>query len=158
MNKQITIFDIIEQPVKKEPPCGYIDDLLLIGRELQFQELKDMIGKKCIVSSSTASNIGFKVIRIFDYFENSGSVYKRVRELPEGCMRYGEYVNDYIYEKCGQKEAMKCYEKAYTCDKVGYSDNERCKASNSWVSEMYCRNGRHDPINGFAETFYELII
>ena len=72
---QMTIFDIIEQPVKKEPPCGYIDDLLLIGRELKFQELKDMIGKKCIVSSSTASNISFKVIRIIDYHEDCDTVY-----------------------------------------------------------------------------------
>ena len=157
--KQLTIFDIIEQP-KTEPPCGYIDDLLLIGRELQFTELESMIGKKVIITSGTVSSIAYKVIRITDYHKDSDTVYKRVRELPEGKMYYPDYVNDYIHDICGIKECMDCYEVAYTCDRVAFTDNDRCKGSNGGVSEMYCRNGRHEPIGGFSdsETFYELNI
>ena len=155
--KQLTIFDIIQTPVK-EIPCGYINEeqYHIIGRELSFLELKNMIGKKCIVSSSTQSLTGYRVIRITEYFENCDKVYKKVRELPQHCLKYADQVNGYIHDVVGQKEAMECYEEEYICDRVGYSDSDRSKSSNSWVSEMYCRNGRHEPIGGFAETFYEL--
>lgn len=157
--KQMTIFDIIEGP-KKEIPCGYLeeDQYHLIGRELSFSELKDMIGKKVICTAHTENHKWYKVYKVIDYFVDSDKVYKRVRELPENTLKYSDKVNDYIHDVCGQKEAMDCYEIDYTCDRVALSDDNRKNQANAWVSEMYCRNGRHDPINGFAETFYELNI
>lgn len=159
MNKQITIFDIIEEP-KKEIPCGYLeeDQYHLIGRELSFLELKDMIGKKVICTAHTESHKWYKVYKVVDYFIDSDKVYKMVRKLPENALKYPDKVNDYIHDVCGQKEAMDCYELDYICDRVALSDDNRKNQANAWVSEMYCRNGRHDPINGFADTFYELNI
>lgn len=155
--KQMSIFDIIPETTRNIP-CGYLeeDQYHLIGRELSFPELKDMIGKKVICTVHTESNTWYKVYKVVDYFVDSDKVYKQVRELPEGCLHYGDYVNDYIHDVCGQKEAMDCYEIDYTCDRVALSDDNRKNQANAWVSEMYCKNGRFDPVDGYADTFYEL--
>ena len=155
--KQISIFDILE-PIKTEIPCGYIDNIALIGRELRFNELQTMINEKCLIAMPRAGAIDYKVVKIMGYWKDCDKVYKRVRKLPENCLHYGERVNEYVHDICGQKEAMVCYEEEYTCDRVGYTDSERCKTSNSWVSEMYCSNGRYKPITDYAESFYELIM
>ena len=52
--KQMTIFDIIPENTRNIP-CGYTDDMSLIGRELRFDELKNLIGKKCIICSPRQS-------------------------------------------------------------------------------------------------------
>lgn len=154
--KQITIFDILE-PDTKEVPCGYIDDLSLIGRELRFSELKDMIGKKCIVTNHTESQKCYKVVKIIAYFVDCDKVYKQVRELPENDIGYGDKVNDYIHDVVGIKECMDCYEVDYICDRVAFTDKENGKEANCWVSEMYCSNGRFEPLYGkLGDTFYEL--
>lgn len=51
---------------------------------------------------------------------------------------------------------MDCYEVAYICDRVGFTDKDKSDKSNGWVSEMYCNNGRHEPATERSETFYEL--
>lgn len=153
--KQITIFDIIPETTR-DIPCGYIDDISLIGRELRFNELQGMIGKKVVICSPRQSAIDYAVIKITDYWVDCDKVYKQVRPLPEGCLRYGERVNDYIHDVCGQKEAMDCYELDYTCDRVGYVDKDKNNQSDHFVSEMWCKNGRFDPMNEYADTFYEL--
>ena len=167
---QMSIFDLIEVPVSqdsiKDIPLGYLKDgeeKQFVGRELRFQELKDLIGKKCIVSNSTysypdfkISNTWYKVIKITQYFEGCDKVYRKVKPIPEGCIQYGEFVNDYIHDNVGQEEAMDCYEVAYICDRVGFTDKDKSDKSNGWVSEMYCNNGRHEPATERPETFYEL--
>ena len=154
--EQLSIFDIIE-PIPSDIPCGYIEDLRIIGRQLRFVELKDMIGKKCVMLTNSCYPGGYKVVRITEYFVDSDKVYKRIRPLPENAMRYADRVNDYIHDIVGQKEAMDCYELDYICDRIGYSDNERYKNSNSWVSEMYCLGGRFEPLEtSIISTFYEL--
>lgn len=157
--KQMTIFDIIEEP-NKEPLCGYLkeEEYNLIGRQLSFQELKNMIGKKCIVTAHTESHKWYKVIKIVDYFIDCDKVYKQVRDLPENDIGYGDRVNDYIHDVVGIKECMDCYEVEYICDRVAYTDKEKTKEANSWVSEMYCSNGRFEPITTSSTTFYELAI
>lgn len=153
--KQMTIFDIIPETARNIL-CGYTDDVSLIGRELRFDELKNLIGKKCIICSPRQSAIDYKVIKITDYWTDCDKVYKMVRKLPEGCLQYGDWVNDYIHDVCGQKEAMGCYELDYTCDRVGYVDKDKNNQSDHFLSEMYCKNGRFDPVDGYADTFYEL--
>ena len=153
--KQITIFDIIPETTRYIP-CGYIDDMALIGPELRFNELKNMVGKKCIICSSRQSGRDYAVIRIIKYFENSDKVYKRVRDLPDNQIGYGEFVNDYIHDVVGIKECMNSYEIAYICDRVAFTRKENNKEADNWLSEMYCSNGRYNPINEYANTFYEL--
>ena len=155
--KQMTIFDIIPENIRNIP-CGYTDDMSLIGRELRFDELKNLIGKKCIICSPRQSAIDYMVIKITDYWVDCDKVYKQVRELPEGCLQYSDRVNDYIHDVCGQKEAMDCYELDYTCDRVGYVNKDKNTVSDHFLSEMYCSNGRYEPVNSFADTFYELNI
>ena len=155
---QMTIFDIIEGP-KKEIPCGYIkeeDETILVGRELRFNELQRMIGKKVILCSPRQSAVDYKVIRITDYWSDCDKVYKMVRSIPEGCLHYSDRVNDYIHDVCGQKEAMDCYELDYICDRVGFVDKDKNNKSDHFLSEMYCKNGRFDPMDEYADTFYEL--
>lgn len=153
--KQMTIFDIIPETTR-DIPCGYIDDISLIGRELRFNELQGMIGKKVLLCSPRQSAIDYKVIKITDYWVDCDKVYKMVRPIPEGCLHYSDRVNDYIHDVCGQKEAMDCYELDYICDRVGFVDKDKNNQSDHFLSEMYCRNGRFDPMNEYADTFYEL--
>lgn len=155
--KQITIFDIIEVPIK-DIPCGYIDDMSLIGRELRFNELKNLIGKKCVIACPRQSAIDYKVIKIMDYWEDHDKIYRQVKPLPENCLHYSDRVNGYIHDVVGQDIAMECYEVEAICDRVGYADQDKYQQSNSWVSEMYCSNGRFEPIAAYSETFYELAI
>ncbi len=142
--QQLTIFDFL--PAKKEIHCGYIkeeDENSLIGRELRFTELKNMIGEKCIVSVTTQSRRWYKVIKIVDYWENHDKIYKQVRDLPD---------------VCGIKECMDCYEIDYICDLIAYTDKENGKEAKGWVSESWCSNGRFNPVSGTTETFYEINI
>lgn len=127
--KQITIFDVLEsiEGKKTDVPCGYIDDLLLIGRELKFQELKNMIGKKCILTYATESHTWYKVIRITEYFENSDKVFRKVRDIPEGHLQYEDCINEYIHDVVGDKESMDCYEIDHICDRVGFVDQDKLK-------------------------------
>ena len=157
--KQITIFDIIEKPIK-DIQCGYLkeDQYHLIGRELRFSELKDLIGKKVVCSATTQSNKWYRVYKVVDYFENHDKFYKQVRELPENNIGYKEIVNDYIHDVIGIKECMDCYELDFICDRVALSDDNRSSKANAWISEAYCSNGRYQIDFNYPETFFELNI
>lgn len=146
--KQITIFDIIadEKPAVKtnDIPCGYIRDMRIVGRELEFQELKDFIGKKVIEVRSTESNQYYRVYKVIGYYEDCFTYYKRVKPLPDSDIGYGEIVNEFIHDVVGIKDCMACYEPYFTCDRVALSDNNGNK-SNAVVCEAWCCNGRYDP-------------
>ena len=150
--EQMSIFDFLQQ--EKDTSCRWLkdgdDDL--IGKVIPFHELKNMIGKKVVMS---CVNSGYRIIRITDYHENCRTIYKRVRPLPDNDIGYGEYVNDYIHDVCGIKECMACYEPYLTFDGVSYSDKEKGKA-NSYASEYYCTGGRWNMIDSVNETFHEL--
>jgi len=153
--KQITIFDIIQTG---ETPCGYLkeEQYYLIGRELDFQELKNLIGKKVICTSPTQSKTWYRVYKVIDYFENNDKFYHQVEKLPENNIQYSAIVNDYIHDVVGVKECMDCYELSFTCDRVALTDKDRSDSANAWVSEAYCSNGRFEPVSIYPETFFEL--
>ena len=156
--QQISIFDLIEI-THKDIPCGYIkeeDESTLVGRELRFTELKDMIGKKCLVSATTESRRWYKVVKILTYTEDCDKIYKQVRELPENDIGYGEYVNEFIHDVVGIKECMDCYEVDYTCDRVGFANKDKSKEPDGWVSESWCSGGRFKT-HGTTEAFFELL-
>lgn len=156
--KQLSFFDLLEpeDEIKKEVPYGYLDDLSLVGRELKFTELKDLVGQKCILSTTSARGTTYKVVKITSYWENCDKVYHQVKPLPEGCIAYGDKVNGYIHDVVGQKEAMECYELSYVCDRVAFTDSDRKQDINKMcVSEAYCSNGRYEPLwLSSAESFY----
>lgn len=152
--EQLTIFDVLPAEKPKDIPCGYIEDLSLVGKEIAFNDLKNYIGRKIV----KADGFQFKVYTMLEYYENTDTFYKRVRPLPENQMQYGEIVNEYIHDVVGIKECMACYEPYFTCDRVGLSDKEGSKQVNSWVSEGYCSNGRYEATGGFTYTFHELLL
>ena len=149
--EQMSIFDMLSVPVK-DIPCGYVEDMSVIGRELYFTELAEMIGKKVVVSSGS----NYKVVKIMEYHKDSDRIYKQIKKLPEDTLQYAERINDYIHDVVGQKKDMACYILETTCDRVGYADKEKLSGSNCWESEMYCSNGRYKPLNDTNDTFYEL--
>ena len=157
--KQLSFFDLLEPEDigTKEVPYGYLEDLSLVGRELKFTELKDMVGQKCLLARHSATGTSYRVVKITEYWENCDKVYKQAKPLPEGiAVRYGDMVNGYIHDVVGIKEAMDCYELAYECDRVAYSESDKKQDKNKYqVSESYCSNGRYEPLDSF-ESFYIL--
>lgn len=157
--KQLSFFDLLEPEDigTKEVPYGYLEDLSLVGRELKFTELKDMVGQKCLLARHSATGTSYRVVKITEYWENCDKVYKQVRPLPEGiAVRYGDMVNGYIHDVVGIKEAMECYELSYVCDRVAFTDSDRKQDFNKYcVSESYCSNSRFEPIDCY-ESFYIL--
>ena len=143
---QLSMFDILPKEKPADIPCGIMNEPEYVGAEIPFVELKNYIGKKVVKKYEG----GYKVYKVIEYIENSDTFYKRVRPLPDNALQYGEVVNDYIHDVCGQKEAMKCYEPFLTCDRVALTDKEGGNEANSWISEAYCSGGRElQPLTQF---------
>ena len=151
--QQIDIFDILPKQLPLDVHCGYINDPDLVGEVIPFTSLKDYIGKKVV----KAYEGGYKVYKVIEYIENCDTFYKRVRPLPDNALHYGEIVNEYIHDVCGQKEAMACYEPYFTCDRVALSDKEGTDKANAWVSEAWCKDGRYDIGEANACSFHQLL-
>ena len=151
---QIDIFDLIPKQLPKDVPCGYIDDNDLVGKEIAFPDLKNYIGKKIVKKFET----GLKVYKVIEYIENSDTYYKRVRPLPDNALHYGEIVNEYIHDVVGQKEAMACYELAFTCDRVALSDKEGSNQANAWISETHTTSSRYNIGDCNACSLHELLL
>ena len=132
---------------------GYTEDHSVIGERLHFTDLKDMIGEKVV---TTCGN-WYKVVKITEYYEECEKIYKRVRELPASDIGYGEYVNSYIHDVCGIGECMDCYEVAYICDRVRYSDRDSDNTGGCTACEAYCDQGRYQPITSDLQKFYRYV-
>ena len=104
------------------------------GDMIPFQRLKDYIGKRVLIEMPRESAVDYRVVMIKNYYENADHSYK-------------------LNKKTGK------YEMEHTYDKVGYSDDKnKAHKENSWVGEIYCKNGRWKPEGNFseyAECFYE---
>ena len=137
---QIDIFDILPKQLPLDVPCGYINDPDLVGEQITFTDLRNYVGKKVV----KAYEGGYKVYKVIEYIEQSDTFYKRVRPLPDTAMKYGNIVNEYIHDICGQKEAMKCYDVAFVCDRVALSDKEGSQQANAWISEANTTSSRND--------------
>ena len=128
MGDQLSIFDFLDNP-KNELPLGYIhkDAEQHVGKEIPFRELENYIGKKVLCEMPAYNGNWYKVVIITSYHKDCDKVYGDGEE-PIG-----------------------------VCDRIGYTDDNRTKNENSWVSEHFIRNGRyHDPEAKFLECFYEL--
>ena len=101
------------------------------GEMIPFQKLKNYIGKRVLIEMPRESAIDYKVVMIKNYYENADHSY-----------RYNAETGDYEME--------------HTYDKVGFSDDKRkAHKENSWVGEIYCRNGRWEPTFAYPECFFE---
>ena len=126
--EQLTIFDYLDKP-KDELPLGYIrkDAEQYVGKEIPFRELENYIGKKVLCEVPTIDRSWYKVVIMTSYHKDCDSVYGEGEE-PIGI-----------------------------CDRVGFTDDNRYRKENCWVSEHFVRNGRyHNPEDKCSECFYEL--
>lgn len=153
--EQMSIFDFL-QP--KDTSCRWLKDGddCLIGKVIPFRDLKNMVGKKVIVSTMNGNGSNYRIVQITDYHENSHKIYKRARPLPSNDIGYGEYVNDYIHDVCGIKECMECYDLFMEFDCVSFSDADKRKKGNCSISEYWCTGGRWNMPASHIETFHEL--
>ena len=127
MTGQMTIFDFM---TKREPlPLGYVKNgEALKGRMIPFRDLAAYVGKRVLLEIVRESAVDYKVILVTNYYQDHDNVY---------CWKDGKAVMMQV------------------CDRVGYSDDNRTQKCNSWVSEMYCRNGIGKDVM-FPECMYEL--
>lgn len=129
--EQLTIFDYLDKP-KDELPLGYIhkDAEQYVGKEIPFRELENYIGKKVLCEVPTMDRRWYKVVIMTSYHKDCDEVY------------------DY------REDDAKLIGK---CDRVGFTDDNRQRKENCWVSEHFVRNGRyHNPEDKCSECFYEL--
>lgn len=148
MSGQITINDYLT----KDIPFGWVDDSK-VGSIIPFQKLKDYIGKGVIYRSVTGSseNEKFwnKVVMIKDYFDESDTYYSLEKNGDIS------YYNDFE-RSLSSNEKKKQMKKAFVCDRIAYTDDNRTKKANSWLSEAYCTNGRYQIThNSSSVCFYE---
>jgi hypothetical protein len=134
-------------------PLGHVDGAKK-GNMIPFQKLKDFIGKKVIYQSETGAEgdrkYGYKLVLIKDYFEDSDQYFQKTEN---GNVTY---MNEYIMS-LQSENTKKQYEPAFVCDRIAYSDDDRTsKKANSWLSEAYCLNGRHQIThNSSSVSFFE---
>ncbi len=126
---QLNLNDILSQ----DAPLTW-SDATHKGRMIPFQELKHFIGRRVLLEMPRESAVDYKVVMIKSYYENAEHSY-----------RYNKVTGEYEME--------------HTYDKVGMSDeNRKNHKENSWVGEIFCKNGRWKPTGNFseyAECFYE---
>ena len=115
----------------KEIPYGYLksEDVAKIkGHQIQFRDLKGMIGQQVLLESPRESAIDYPPVKITDYRENSTECFRRTK---------GDFIS------LGK------------IDEVFFTDG-RSKNGKSIgiISEMYCRGGRHSEHFPYPEAFY----
>ena len=144
---QLSLYDIFTQNV----PIGFIGEEHK-GRKLKFQELEDYVGKRVVISRSTTNSEYYSVVTITSYHKNAGRTYKLKNNAERSTHGYPTRLNEYIWSLGMDKDE---YAPDYFYDQIGYSDDKRNCKENSWVGEIYCSNGRHEPIANYPENFYE---
>lgn len=124
--KQISLFDL--KP--KELPLGYIRDdaRQYIGKEIPYNELRNYIDQRIILELPRQSAVDYKVVMVKEYLTECDKVYRW---------------HDGTAEQVG------------VCDRIAFTDDNKRFKTNSWISEMYCRNGRYEG-GKYPCTMYEI--
>lgn len=144
---QMSFNDIFAENV----PIGSFVNITKVGTEIPFQKLKDCIGKKVVerIPTGLSDSFIYKVIMIKDYFVNSDIYYSREEKGSTAL------ISRYLYSTFSEKEKSKM-KFAFRCDQVAYTDDERTKKANSWLSEIYCQSGKNfAPHGSYSYNFYE---
>lgn len=128
MTEELTLFNWREY---EDPfPLGYVTNGEQIkGATIPFHELKNYIGKKVLLEMPRESAIDYKVIKVIEFFENHEKVYKWENGV---AVQTG------------------------TCSVIRFTDKAKHKFGNSWLSELYCKNGRIKTHYSHPECVYEL--
>ena len=77
-----------------------------------------------------------KVVMIKDYFDECDTYYSLDNDGKTS------YYNEYL-KSLSSEEVKKQLKPAFVCDRIAYTDDDRTKKTNSWLSEAYCTNGRY---------------
>ena len=126
-----------------EPPIGWLEDVdKYKGEMIPFRDLENYVGKRIIIGMPRQSTTDYKVVKLTSYHKDCDTIY-----------RWGSGDSE-SHSTCGwiNKEAVAIGK----CDRVGYSDDARREKENSWVSEMYCSNGRFDTYGNYPECMYRI--
>ena len=103
------------------------------GDELTFRDLKDYVGEKIIIEKNYNHGNVYVVVKLTSFNEDSEKVYRNSN---------GEYVGEYLYEIAGE-EKRKSLTFAGMASRIGYASGIRETKENSWVSELFCANGKY---------------
>lgn len=110
---------------------GYVDNGCgMIGPEIPFARLGEYIGKKILISSPRESSTDYKIVIVTSFRKDGENVYR--------------YSSTKTYEIIGK------------ASRIGFTDDNRRKKENSWVSELYCTNGRYKGSNKYQSCMYEI--
>lgn len=121
-------------PVGNRLPLGYLrteeDVKRYKGDQIPFRQLEQYIGRRVLYEMPRQDAVDYKVIQITSYHKECDRIYNWGID------------ND---ELIG------------TCDRIGYTDDNRKLKENSWVSEHFFSDGRyHDPEARYLNTTYQI--
>ncbi len=142
---QISLNDFLSQSVH----LGRINDKEKLGKQLLFSDLKNYVGKRVLyVTHSGNGELDCRVIIINDYLEKEDTFYS-VEENGKT-----SYLTDCVYS-LSSKETREKAKVAFVCDRLAYTDDDRTKKTNSWISEAYCNNGKKYPkVDQYAPVYF----
>lgn len=129
----------------KDTPLGYIDGNKVtdyMGSEIPYNRLGEYIGKKILYSMPRQDVVDYKIIIVTSFRENCENVWEsKERNSKTTC----ESTTNEAYCIVGK------------ASRIGYTDDNRKRKKNSWVSELYCSNGRYKGDAAYQSCMYELI-
>lgn len=145
----MTIADFINSNIEVGE---WLEDNSKVGKMIPFQHLKDFIERKVVIDMPRQGvDHCYKVVMIKSYQENADHTYK-LKKNPKKMVS-----NSLLKDLSAEREDI--WEIEHTYDRIGYSDDKGKKhKENSWVSEIYCSNGRFKTAHLYPECFYELAI
>ena len=147
--EQMNIFDYIPKIDSSKFHVGeYIPGEIvgeIKGKMIPFADLEKYIGRRILLEMPRQSATDHMVIKVTSFRRDSDEVYSDAEAYK------GEIMYDLSSKS--EKERFKLIGKAH---RIGYTTDKKKEKENSWVSEMYCANGRYkgDP---YSENMYELL-
>ena len=134
---QSSIFDFL--PVEeRDLSLGECETPEFVGTLINFNELKDYIGRKVIYRNEAGN---YKLVKVVDFYEDHNAVYRKIKDIPAGKHDCGEYISSHIYNL--NSYLQDCYEVAYRTNRVACSDRDKNTESNCSMDEDWCVGGRY---------------
>ena len=137
---QISFYDILTEKVE----LGFVESMHY-GTLIPFSKLRDYIGKKVVYVNGDRKT--GKVVQIMSYIIKSDTYYTKKDD--EAKIFYNDYLRSIT-----PPDKRKEFKPALTCDRLGYTDDNRSRKENSWISEAYCYNERFPKVGGFDLVYF----
>lgn len=132
MAGQISLFDFLSESA----PLGWTKGIKM-GQVIPFQDLKKYIGKRVVYATHMGNGNPVSKVVIIKKYVTDCDTYYALEENGEA-----KIYNDFVRSLSSKEKAEKM-KIAFMCDRIGYTDDDRTKKTNCWLSEAYCTNGRH---------------